>query len=51
MRTTALDAATEGFATTVLLDLTAGVAPDTVATALEQLRAAGLQLVGATLTG
>jgi nicotinamidase/pyrazinamidase len=46
VRATALDAAAQGFATTVRLDLTAGVAPATVATALDELRAAGVQLVG-----
>jgi nicotinamidase/pyrazinamidase len=46
VRATALDAAAEGFATTVLLDLTAGVAAPTTTTALEQLRAASVTLVG-----
>jgi nicotinamidase/pyrazinamidase len=46
VRATALDAAKEGFATTVLLDLTAGVAPQTTESALEQLRAAGVELAG-----
>ncbi len=46
VRATALDAAKAGFATTVLLDLTAGVAPATVARALAQLREAGVELVG-----
>ncbi|MGI9064066.1 MAG: isochorismatase family protein [Pseudonocardiaceae bacterium] len=50
VRATALDAAAEGFATTVLLDLTAGVAPATVEAAVEQLRAAGVRLAGAPLT-
>ena len=36
VRATALDAALEGFGTTVRLDLTAGVAPATVASAREQ---------------
>jgi nicotinamidase/pyrazinamidase len=44
VRATALDAATEGFTTTVLLDLTAGVAPDTTEKALAQLREAGVEL-------
>ena len=39
-------AARNGFATTVRLDLTAGVAADTVEKALVQLRAAGVTLVG-----
>ncbi|HEX8629920.1 MAG TPA: isochorismatase family protein [Catenuloplanes sp.] len=46
VRATALDAAREGFATTVLLDLTAGVAPGTTDAALSQLRAAGVTLRG-----
>lgn len=45
---TAIDAARAGFPTTVLLDLTAGVAPDTTRAALESLRSAGVELVGAT---
>jgi nicotinamidase/pyrazinamidase len=46
VRATALDAAREGFATTVLLDLTAGVAAATVDTALAQLRDSGVHLRG-----
>src|SRR5690242_19889462 len=46
VRATALDAAAEGFATTVRLDLTAGVARTTVDAALVQLAAAGVSLVG-----
>ena len=46
VRATALDAATEGFTTTVLLDLTAGVARETTDRALDQLRKAGVRLVG-----
>jgi nicotinamidase/pyrazinamidase len=46
VRATALDAARLGLGTTVLLDLTAGVAPSTVDTALVELRAAGVTLVG-----
>jgi nicotinamidase/pyrazinamidase len=46
VRATALDAAREGFATRVLLDLTAGVAPETTSAALEELREAGVTLVG-----
>jgi nicotinamidase/pyrazinamidase len=46
VRATALDAAAEGFTTTVLLDLTAGVARATTDRALEQLREAGVRLVG-----
>ncbi|WP_351232932.1 nicotinamidase [Streptomyces sp. NPDC002133] len=46
VRATALDAAREGFRTHVLLDLTAGVAEDTTDRALEELRAAGVELSG-----
>jgi nicotinamidase/pyrazinamidase len=46
VRATALDAAREGFGTTVLLDYTAGVAPPTVQSALDEMRAAGVQLIG-----
>jgi nicotinamidase/pyrazinamidase len=42
VRATALDAAREGFETTVLLDLCAGVAPETTAAALTALRDAGV---------
>lgn len=43
---TALDAVREGFATTVLLDLTAGVAQATVDHALAELNRAGVTLIG-----
>src|SRR5690349_15449850 len=46
VRATALDAADEGFETTVLLDLTAGVAPETTAAALAELAAAGVETSG-----
>lgn len=46
VRATALDAAREGFATTVLLDLTAGVHPASVDKAREQMEGAGVRLVG-----
>ncbi|MFD6424193.1 MULTISPECIES: isochorismatase family protein [unclassified Streptomyces] len=46
VRATALDAAREGFTTHVLLDLTAGVAAPTTVRALEELRAAGVELSG-----
>ena len=46
VRATALDATREGFATHVLLDLTAGVAEPTTEAALEELRSAGVQLTG-----
>ncbi len=46
VRATALDSVRAGFATTVRLDLTAGVAAPTVARALDELRDAGVQLTG-----
>jgi nicotinamidase/pyrazinamidase len=46
VRATALDAATAGLRTTVLLDLTAGVSQSTVDTALAELRAVGVTLTG-----
>ncbi|MEU2677783.1 isochorismatase family protein [Streptomyces sp. NPDC007107] len=46
VRATALDAAREGFATHVLLDLTAGVAEGTTERALEEMRTAGVELSG-----
>ncbi|MFJ8074687.1 isochorismatase family protein [Streptomyces sp. NPDC096176] len=46
VRATALDAAREGFTTKVLLDLTAGVSEATTSRALEQMRAAGVELTG-----
>ena len=50
VRATALDAAREGFATTVILPLTAGVSAATTTSALDELRAAGVTLVGAPLS-
>jgi nicotinamidase/pyrazinamidase len=47
VRATALDAVGNGFATRVLLPLTAGVDPSTTDAALEQLRTAGIELEGA----
>ena len=44
VRATARDAAAAGLHTRVLLDLCAGVAPESTAAALEQLRAAGVEL-------
>ena len=44
VRATALDAAREGFETAVVEELCAGVAPETTATALDDLRAAGITL-------
>jgi nicotinamidase/pyrazinamidase len=46
VRATAIDAKRAGFVTTVLLNLTAGVAQPTVTSALTELRAAGVTLVG-----
>ncbi len=45
VRATAADAAANGFATRVLLDLTAGVAPESTEEALTALRAAGVELI------
>ena len=42
VRATALDAAAAGFPTTVLLDLTAAVAPGNVPAVVEELKAAGI---------
>jgi nicotinamidase/pyrazinamidase len=47
VRATALDAVAAGFATRVLLPLTAGVSEATTDAALEQLRTAGVELEGA----
>ena len=44
VRATAVDAAEAGFSTRVLLDLTAGVAPESTAKAVEDLRAAGVEV-------
>jgi nicotinamidase/pyrazinamidase len=46
VRATALDAARHGFTTRVLLDLTAGVDPATVAQAVGEMAAAGVELTG-----
>jgi nicotinamidase/pyrazinamidase len=46
VRATAADGARGGFATRVLLGLTAGVAPDSTARALTELRDAGVDLTG-----
>jgi nicotinamidase/pyrazinamidase len=46
VRATALDAVGSGFATRVLLHLTAGVAEASTDAALEQLRTAGVELAG-----
>lgn len=47
VRATALDSVAAGFATTVLLDLTAGVAPGTTEAALEEFRTASVRTTGA----
>jgi nicotinamidase/pyrazinamidase len=44
VRATALDAVQEGFAVTLLADLSVGVAPASTSAALEELRAAGVTL-------
>jgi nicotinamidase/pyrazinamidase len=44
VRATAADAAEAGFSTRVLLDLTAGVAPESTAKAVEDMRAVGVEL-------
>jgi nicotinamidase/pyrazinamidase len=46
VQATAADAARSGFVTRVLLGLTAGVAPESTAKALENLRAADVELAG-----
>ena len=51
VRATALDAASNGFATTVLLDLTAGVAAPTTQRALLELEQAGIALLGEPVLG
>jgi nicotinamidase/pyrazinamidase len=51
VRATALDAVTAGFATRVLLDLTAGVSAPTTASALAALQQAGVELVGSPVLG
>ena len=44
-RATALDAVEAGFRTRLLVDLTVGVAPETTAAALEEMAAAGVEIV------
>ena len=46
VRATALDAVRAGFATGVLLDLTAGVTPESTAKAIDELNAANVELTG-----
>lgn len=45
VRATALDGAKSGFRTRVLVELTAGVAPESTARAVTELRAAGVEIV------
>lgn len=45
VRATAMDAVRSGFTTRVLTDLTAGVSPDTTATALKDMRAGGVAIL------
>jgi nicotinamidase/pyrazinamidase len=45
VRATALDSAKEGFETTVLVDLCAGVAPETTQAAYAAMKEAGVELV------
>ena len=51
VRATAVDAVKAGFATRVLLDLTAGVARETVDHAIDQMRAEGVELAGEPVVG
>lgn len=51
VRATSLDAARAGLGVRVLLDLTAGVAPETVADALEELATVGIELTGTPKVG
>jgi nicotinamidase/pyrazinamidase len=51
VRATALDAVAAGFATTVLLDLTAGVAQQTTDAAIDSMRAAEITVSGTPLGG
>ena len=51
VRATAQDAQREGFHTRVLLGMTAAVAADSCAEAMEQMRGAGIELVGAPVIG
>lgn len=48
MRATALDSAKTGFTTRVLLDLTAGVAPESTQRALEDFHAADVAVISRT---
>ncbi|WP_229868801.1 isochorismatase family protein, partial [Streptomyces chryseus] len=46
VRATALDAAAAGFNTRVRLDFSVGVAPDTIASTLDDFREAGIETSG-----
>lgn len=46
VRATALDARSAGLETRVLLDHCAGVMPDTTAAAIDEMRSAGIELIG-----
>jgi nicotinamidase/pyrazinamidase len=48
---TAADAARAGWRTRVLLDLTAGIGPESIARAIEDLRAGGVDLTGSPVGG
>jgi nicotinamidase/pyrazinamidase len=47
VRATAVDAAAEGFSTRVLLGLTAGIAPGTIAEAIKALQSSGVAIIPA----
>lgn len=51
VRATALDGIANGFGVRVLLDLTAGVAPTTTASAIDELAHAGAELIGTPQAG
>jgi nicotinamidase/pyrazinamidase len=51
VRATAADAIAVGFTTRVLLGLTAGVAAESTARAIEELRGGGVELAGARAVG
>jgi nicotinamidase/pyrazinamidase len=51
VKQTALDAAREGFATTVLLDLTAAVAPDRLGATYKEFKDAGIEITGEPISG
>jgi nicotinamidase/pyrazinamidase len=51
VRATALDAVRAGLTTRVLLDLTAGVAPATTSRAVQEMRSAGVEVLGEPVRG